>query len=154
MDRRAVARAGDELEAAGLVRSKREQGAPPNISSCPTGRGGRKPMAEIVILPRTLLYLNQDTGAGVCWDRREGLLVRGPDGAWGRTTEVELRRAPRIHERGSGWLDICPWRKPPSPLVSHCGLRTDGAGAAARWRVTPRRGVGLGIDAMRRGIAR
>jgi hypothetical protein len=55
-------------------------------------------MARIVILPKTLLYLNRDTGAGVWWDRREGLLVRGPDGAWGRTTEIELRRAPRIHQ--------------------------------------------------------
>ena len=55
-------------------------------------------MGEIVILPRTLLYLNPDNGAGVYWDRREGLLIRGPDGTWGRTTEVDLRRAPRIHE--------------------------------------------------------
>ena len=32
-------------------------------------------MGEIVTLPRTLLYLNQDNGAGVYWDRREGLLI-------------------------------------------------------------------------------
>ena len=55
-------------------------------------------MGEIAILPRTLLYLNPDNGAGVYWDRREGLLIRGRDGTWGRTTEVDLRRAPRIHQ--------------------------------------------------------
>ena len=55
-------------------------------------------MGEILILPRTLLYLNQDNGAGVYWDRREGLLIRGSAGRWGRTTEADLRRAPRIHE--------------------------------------------------------
>ena len=60
-------------------------------------------MAGIVILPRTLLHLNPVTGAGVWWDRREGLLVRGPDGAWGRTTEVELRRAPRTHQ---AWIRL------------------------------------------------
>ena len=41
-------------------------------------------MGEIVTLPRTLLYLNQDNGAGVYWDRREGLLIRGSAGRWGR----------------------------------------------------------------------
>ena len=47
-------------------------------------------MGEILILPRTLLYLNQDNGAGVYWDRREGLLIRGSAGRWGRTTEADL----------------------------------------------------------------
>jgi hypothetical protein len=38
--------------------------------------------------------------------------------------------------RGSGLLDICPSRKPPSRLVLHSGLHADGTGgsAAARWR--------------------
>ena len=112
-------------------------------------------MGEILILPRTLLYLNPDNGAGVYWDRREGLLIRGP--GWHLGSDHRSRPASRTAyprsvdpvrstsvSRGSrprGWY-----------ATAGCTLMAGALRRAAA--LIPRRGVELGIDAMRRGVAK
>ena len=98
-------------------------------------------MAEIVILPRTLLYLNPDNGAGVYWDRREGLADQGT--GWRLGSDHRSRAAARTaHPRS-----VDPVRSTSDPggsrprrwyVTAGCTLMARACGALARY--PPRRG--------------
>ena len=60
-------------------------------------------MGSVTVLPRTLIHRTR-WGTSIFWDRRQGLLERGPTGRWQSMTREQLRR--RYPDAWTAWLSF------------------------------------------------
>jgi hypothetical protein len=58
-------------------------------------------MGSVTVLPRTLIHRTR-WGTSIFWDRRQGLLARGPAGRWQFMAPEDLRR--RYPNAWTAWL--------------------------------------------------